>query len=813
MVNKSKLFYSFVLSSQIDIFSITETWCTPDIYDLELFPPNFAVYRKDRNSRGGDVLIGVNNSISSTQLSSPESLELICVELLSPKPVTICLIYIPPVSSDLYISTFLNYIRSLSTNNLIILGDFNFPDINCSSLTGTSASSNQFCDLVFDLNLTQLIDFPTHTKGNILDLVLTNSTDLISEVMALEGKSISAESDHFPVLINLPDTSYSKVSPIRFTKSFIFKNGDYEGMNYFFMEENLDYIFDSNDIEFIWSTLKTIISKAISLFVPSSKRSRVNTLPQWFTPSLRNQRHKLHTTRRKAKAHPSLSSLSRLDHAEFKFQNQVSVCKSKFEADLVNNHAKSNSNKIFSYIRSISKQASIPPTVFYETKSASNDGDKANLFNHFFQSVFKPSRIVYPAQDSLLVPNKVLNNFSISEQDVYKVLAALDPSKATGPDGIPARVLKLCSCSLTQPIHHLFSQCIIQSYLPEDWRIHKVIPAFKSGNKNSVSNYRPISLLCCISKALERIIYDKISEFTTSHYISNQQYGFMKHRSTLKQLLSFMDEIQKGLSNKNHQVDVLYLDIKKAFDSVPHNELLIKLNHAGITGNTWRFFSCYLNNRKQYVSINGLDSSLVQVTSGVPQGSILGPLLFLIYINDLVNVPRFMSPFLFVDDGKLLKSVTSSSDCHSIQSDLDSLKLWSSTSCLDFNVNKSFVLQFHLPKSDNTINFKYTLNDMVLPLRDYCKDLGVIFSSDLSWSKHHSSIASKVYRIMYLIRRTFDCNVPTSCKLKLYVSLMLPHLSYCSPIWRPTLVKDIMALERIQRRARKHDIIAGNHAS
>ncbi len=251
----------------------------------------------------------------------------------------------------------------------------------------------------------------------------------------------------------------------------------------------------------------------------------------------------------------------------------------------------------------------------------------------------------------------------------------------------------------------------------------------------------------------------------------------MKHRSTLKQLLSFMDEIQKGLSNKNHQVDVLYLDIKKAFDSVPHNELLIKLNHAGITGNTWRFFSCYLNNRKQYVSINGLDSSLVQVTSGVPQGSILGPLLFLIYINDLVNVPRFMSSFLFADDGKLLKSVTSSSDCHSIQSDLDSLNLWSSTSCLDFNVNKSFVLQFHLPKSDNTINFKYTLNDMVLPLRDNCKDLGVIFSSDLSWSKHHSSIASKVYRIMYLIRRTFDCNVPTSCKLKLYVSLMLPHLS------------------------------------
>ena len=228
--------------------------------------------------------------------------------------------------------------------------------------------------------------------------------------------------------------------------------------------------------------------------------------------------------------------------------------------------------KIFNYLRSIHRQASIPHTVFFDHRFSTNDYDKANLFNEFFQSVFKSSNI--PPLDSSSLPTLhiTLDKMSITEADVYVALTNLDETKATGPDGILVRVLKCCSSVLANPIKHLFSQCILQSYLPKEWKIHQIVPVFKSGDRSSVKNYRLISFLCCISKVLERIIHDKVYDFIDETFVSKQQFGFTKHRSTLKQLLIFLMSITEITAN-SHLADVLYVDIRKAFDSVPHNEL------------------------------------------------------------------------------------------------------------------------------------------------------------------------------------------------------------------------------------------------
>ena len=344
-------------------------------------------------------------------------------------------------------------------------------------------------------------------------MVLTTSPDLISDINALKNRSISTASDHIPISFSL--NCFSSKSNSNRNHTFpLFSKGDYFGMNEHLLSVNIDFYFTCTDIEFLWSFLKQTIYEAISIFVPISK-SKAHPHPRWFTPELRHQLNKLHTLRRKYKKlqfknkqQQHLSSA--ILEAESCFQNHVANVKVLYESKLICDYAHNSNQKIFNYIRSIRRQASIPHTVFFDDRFSTNDHDKANLFNEFFQSVFKSSNIPPLDSSSLPIPPISLDNISITEADVYITLTNLDETKATGPDGIPTRVLKHCSCVLASPIKHLFSQCILQSYLSKEWKIHQIVPIFKSGDRSSVKKYRPISLLCCTSKVLERIIYDKI---------------------------------------------------------------------------------------------------------------------------------------------------------------------------------------------------------------------------------------------------------------------------------------------------------------
>ena len=406
-----------------------------------------------------------------------------------------------------------------------------------------------------------------------------------------------------------------------------------EGIYQFLSQYNFDPLLTFQDSESKWIFIKNAILEAVHKFTPFT-RHRSHSRPRWFTPDIQHQLNCVHTIRRKARTKPNSINISKLNTAEHQLSADMQKAKLSFESSLLQNlHV--NPTKVYNYISSIRLENQIPLSVYLGSSNSNLDEDKAKLFNHYFFSIFTHSSYQLPSLHEISHITPALAEICFDECEVYTVLASLACNKAAGIDGIRPDILKYCAAPLTKPLHNLFCHCISNHDLPSEWRTHCITPIFKSGDKHNVANYRPISLLCIISKVLERLVFNHVIGYLTKH-LSNQQFGFMTGRSSLQQLLLFMNNILEARTQLSN-ADVIYLDFRKALDSVPHNELLYKLWKYGITGNLWLWFRAYLSSRTQCVKINGCLSGLLPVVSGVPQGSILGPFLFVLYVTIFYN--------------------------------------------------------------------------------------------------------------------------------------------------------------------------------
>ena len=289
-MNKLTHFQSFVYSSSFLIYALTETWLSPPYLSGEILPTDFAVYRSDRPSRGGGVPVAVNYLLPSHRLPSPSHLELILVEIELVTPLLICVLYIPPNASSDYCLHIVHFIESISSkSHCIIVGDFNFPDINWSTLVGRSPSSVAFCDLIFCLNLTQLVDFPTHSSGNTLDLVISDSTELIQNLFSFSSDLL--QSDHFTITFTVSVHNSKKKKP-KHPPSYNFKRTDLNALSDFLLDCNFNLLMESTNIEFMWSYLKNLILEAI-LHSTSITRARRSPNPKWFDSNIRHKINKL----------------------------------------------------------------------------------------------------------------------------------------------------------------------------------------------------------------------------------------------------------------------------------------------------------------------------------------------------------------------------------------------------------------------------------------------------------------------------------------------------------------------------------------
>ena len=342
--------------------------------------------------------------------------------------------------------------------------------------------------------------------------------------------------------------------------------------------------------------------------------------------------------------------------------------------------------------------------------------------------------------------------------------------------------------------------------IPEDWRKANVIPIFKKGSRLSANNYRPVSLTCILCKTMETLVREQLmAHLQRNNLISREQHGFTQGRSCVTQLLDMLD-IWTEVLDLGGGIDAIYMDFMKAFDSVPHRRLAAKVQAHGIKGKVLAWIQDFLTDRSQQVSINGVKSGLARVTSGIPQGSVLGPILFVIYINDL---PQCIQSHvkLFADDTKVFARNDDKCSIEMLQEDLNRLQQWSTDWQLKFHPDKCSVLRLGNPKVEavyhmegkNARGEKCTVE---LEVSDVERDLGVIVDSKLSFKQHVAQATLKANRILGVIRRSFDHLTPATF-VQLYKSLVRPILEYGHSVWQPRHKRLCSDVEDVQRRATK----------
>lgn len=418
----------------------------------------------------------------------------------------------------------------------------------------------------------------------------------------------------------------------------------------------------------------------------------------------------------------------------------------------------------------------------------------ANQFNEYFCSVFTKEDLSQAIPEDHNYCSTTLQDVQIDQQMVLMALSKLRVDKATGPDALSTRLLLQIKEEISYPLTRLFRQSLHESSVPSDWKQAYVCPIFKKGNRHSPENYRPVSLTCQLGKVFESILRDvMVTHLESTNSISDSQHGFRRKRSCLTNLLAFLDKVT-GEVDSGEDIDVIFFDFAKAFDKVPHLRLVRKLQAHGIQGKLLGWITEWLRDRRQAVCINGILSEWRPVISGVPQGSVLGPIMFLIYINDLDNgVTNWI--LKFADDTKLFGRASSPEGVATLQTDINQLIRWSEEWQMLFNRDKCKVM--HIGRSNKQA--PYSMGAYILTTATSERDLGITISSDLKPALQCSQAYGKASKMLAMIFRTISYKTP-HVLTRLYKSLVRPHVEYCTAAWSPYYVKDRDLIERVQRR-------------
>ena len=808
-------FQNLILSTDPDIIIATETWLTPAISNSECFPTDlYQVERKDRTrGRGGGILIACKTSLSMTReidLETECELMWCKLNLRQSKSLYIGAFYRPHESDERSIDLLemsLARLRHIKYN-IILGGDFNFPSWQWTSKGNQIKTPckfpslyEKFNNIIDDFSLTQTVHEPTR-NDNILDLFFTNQPGRISKCGINPGIS-----DHDCPLLEMD------LEPIKHRQKprtiYLYSKTDWTSFNQYIRattQANPDI--GGEDVNTQWNFLKSIIDEGTKKFIPKKISRKRNKLPYISREirSLIRKRNRIYQHMKEAWKEISNHNRARKlkeKHQQLNrdIQKKIRHAYWKYVEDIITpleNEARTSQKRFWTYIKHMKNDNSTVGVLKENGTNHTEAKGKADALNRQFQKVFTRETPI-PLEErntAQLYPDA--EPLTITAPGVQKLLEQLKPNKSPGPDSIQPIVLKELAPSITPLLTEVFRCSLRTGVVPDDWKKANVTPAFKKGDKSKPSNYRPISLTCIACKVMEHIVTSHVMRHADKYNILyKNQHGFRSKLSCETQLIEFIDDVINNMNSKS-QTDVLIMDFSKAFDKVGHDRLLLKLHRYGIKDSLNMWIGAFLHGRTQQVVLEGEYSYVGDVISGVPQGSVLGPCLFLFFINDMAD--NIKSPLrLFADDTIAYLAIKSEEDSKKLQNDLDRLGKWEKLWQMEFHPEKCQVLRITRNRK-NIVRANYHLHGHKLELVDKAKYLGITITSDLRWNDHINLITNRANSSLAFIKRNIRIPCPR-IKAIAYKSLVRPHVEYASAVWDPFTAKNIDKIEAIQTRA------------
>ena len=824
-------------------FALTETWLR-DQHDGETFIEGYTLLRSDRknhrrkgirDSGGAAIYINSQDMLDTETILNFSNgvVEAIGVHIKT-RNVVVIVVYRQPDDMKQKIRSNSHAFRSFLSEldqalkdlptpspDILLCGDFNLPHAIWSDETCSGATSDErimiedLKKLVNEHLLIQKIDGPTHRDGNLLDLLFTNNADYIHSF----SSNITVLSDHF--LIECKTCFKEHYSPgpkpktdavdkdketTFYDLNFFSEDVSWDALKHELSQTNWRQLFHkcspSEMMEAFLSLCLDISKKHVPLKRPTSTTNRSKTIPRHRTKLMRARRRiqkqsvATHSEARKQ------ALRKRLIEIEKKLQSSHSTEKEMEERKAVE-RINSNSKYFFSYAKRFSTiKVGIGPLLDAARAIVSCPFKMGEILSDQYASVFSKPMFQNSELENLFKENTLhtrsgLTDIDFNEDDILQAMNEFARNSAAGPDGFPALLLKECS-SLSHPLFLIWRKSMTLGVVPASCKIANIIPIHKGKSRSAAKNYRPVALTSLIIKTYEKVIRRKLVNYLNENNMFNDsQHGFRGSRSCLSQLLSHFDQITR-LLEAGKAVDVIYLDFAKAFDKVDIGITLHKLESLGIKGSLGRWLQSFLTGRSQCVLVEGVKSSPRRVLSGVPQGSVLGPLLFLILIGDIdENVAKsFISSF--ADDTRIGHGVTTSQDMEELQADLEVVYRWAVDNNMEFNSDKFEHIRYKSSKFLNLTEKNYYSN-IGTPIiqKSNLRDLGVTISDDGTFSKYIDEKINKMKSKIGWVLRTFRTR---ECRpmLTLWKSLILSDHDYCSQLWNPQRIGYIQVLEQVQ---------------